>query len=160
MSGRYAKGTDVSAERTRGEIENVLARYGADAFAYAIDGRHARIAFRMSGRHFRFSLMLPDPQRQDFHTYKQGSTTFSRADGVPRKMWEQECRSSWRALLLVIKAKLEAASIGITTLEDEFLAHMVLPDGQTMGEWAKPEIERAYIEGKMPKQLQLTGPNE
>lgn len=158
MAGRYATTTEVAVDKTRAEIETVLRKYGADAFAYSIDGHHAKIGFRMSGRHFRFALTLPDPKRKDFLEYKQGSTTFLRAKGVPEKMWEQECRSLWRALLLVIRAKLEAVAVGITTLEDEFLSHLILPDGATVGEWIKPQVEQAYLRGDMPKNLQLEGP--
>lgn len=32
---RYAANTSVPADRSRGEIERILARYGADSFAYA-----------------------------------------------------------------------------------------------------------------------------
>lgn len=57
------------------------------------------------------------------------------------------------ALKLVIQAKLEAVEAGITTFEDEFLAHLVLPSGETFGEWAAPQLERAYITGAMPSSL-------
>jgi hypothetical protein len=33
----------------------------------------------------------------------------------------------WRALLLMIKAKVEAVESGVVTFEDEWLAHFVLP---------------------------------
>lgn len=42
-------------------------------------------------------------------------------------------RQRWRALLLVVKAKLEAIEAGISTLEHEFLANVVLPGGSTIG---------------------------
>ncbi len=158
MSGKFAQTTDVSVDKSRAEIERVLAKYGADAFGYTIDGQDAKIAFRMSGRHFRFALTLPDRNRADFHTYQQSSKTWKRADGVPEKMWEQECRSLWRALLLVIKAKLEAVAVGITTLEDEFLSAMVLSDGATVGETMKPQIEEHYRLGGPPR-LMLGGPS-
>lgn len=157
MTGRFAKTTEVSVEKTRAEIETVLTRYGADAFGYTIDGDRARIAFRMEGRHYRFALTLPPRDRWDFHHYKQGASTFIRAKGVPEKMWEQECRSLWRALLLVIKAKLEAVAVGITTLEDEFMAALVLGDGSTVGETMKPQIEEHYRLGGPPR-LMLEGP--
>lgn len=64
----------------------------------------------------------------------------------------------WRALALVIKAKLEAVAAGITTIEDEFLAHTVLPDGQTVGEFMQPQIAIAYERGSMPTTLMLEGP--
>jgi hypothetical protein len=60
----------------------------------------------------------------------------------------------------VIKAKLEAVAAGITTIEDEFLAHTVLPDGSTFGEWAKPQLEEAYRLGSMPTHLLIEGPRQ
>jgi hypothetical protein len=53
----------------------------------------------------------------------------------------------------VVKAKLEAVETGITTIESEFLAHLVLPDGRTVGALARPEIKRAYADGRMPATL-------
>lgn len=157
MTGKFAKSTDVPMEKSRAEIERVLAKYGADAFGYTLDGTAAKIAFRMAGRHFRFALTLPARDRWDFLHYKQGSTTFLRAKGVPEKMWEQECRSLWRALLLVIRAKLEAIEVGITSLEDEFMAFMVLADGSTVGETMKPQLDEHYRLGGPPR-LMLEGP--
>ena len=58
------------------------------------------------------------------------------------------------ALLLIIRAKLEAVESGITTLESEFLANLVLPDGGTVGDWLAPQIDEAYATGKMPPMLQ------
>lgn len=146
---RYAAKTDVSVERTRAEIETTLMRYGAESFAYAVDGREARLGFRMKGRQFKFALTLPDPKDKTFTHSSRGM----REEHVARAAWEQACRSHWRALLLVIKAKLEAVTAGITTLEDEFLAHIMLPDGSTVGQWARDEVERVYLSGDMPRSL-------
>ncbi len=68
-------------------------------------------------------------------------------------LWEQACRQRWRALALVVRGKLEAVEAGITTVEDEFLAHLVLPSGETFGEWAGPQLEAAYERGQMPALL-------
>lgn len=152
---RYAAGTTVSVEQSRAEIERVLTRYGADAFGYHVDGRHARIAFRMKDRHFRFALTLPDRQERRFTHHSRGERTTDAA----RNEWEQACRSRWRALLLVIKAKLEAVEVGITTLEDEFMASMILPNRETVGEWLKPQIDEAYRIGSMPTTLMLESPS-
>ncbi len=54
-----------------------------------------------------------------------------------------------RWLALVIKAKLEAVESGITMFEEEFLAHIVLPDGKTAGEHVIPAIESSYQTGKV-----------
>ena len=69
------------------------------------------------------------------------------------KEWEKACRQRWRALLLVVKAKLEAVDVGITSFDEEFLAFTVLPDGSTAGDWMLPQIESAYDVGEMPKML-------
>ena len=58
----------------------------------------------------------------------------SRTAADQQSAWEQACRQRWRALLLIIRAKLEAAEAGISTLETEFLANIVLPDGRTAGQ--------------------------
>ena len=51
------------------------------------------------------------------------------------------CRQRWRALNLAIKAKLEAVESGIVTFDQEFLAHIVGPSGQTV----KPLIALQYL---------------
>lgn len=142
----YAENTSVSVERSKAEIERTLQRYGADQFMSGWDQHRAYIAFRMAGRHIKFVIDLP------------GKDEFARTPGRGRKRspeqaltaWEQACRQRWRALALVIKAKLEAVESGITVFEDEFMAHIVLPDGRTVGEHMRPQIAVAYEKGKMP----------
>lgn len=157
-AGKYAADTSVSTDKSRLEIEQTLRRYKADAFGYSTDGNKAQIMFRIVGRYVRFWLTLPDQNADEFWLYKQGRSTFRRTDGEGQKRWEQACRQRWRALALVIKAKLEAVECGITTIEDEFLAHTLMPDNRTFGEWAKPEIERLYIEGGPPRPMMLEAP--
>ena len=41
----YPRNTTVSAMRTRNEIEETLERYGANGFAYAIQGNVASVIF-------------------------------------------------------------------------------------------------------------------
>lgn len=150
---QFAAETSVPVEKTRTEIERTLARYKADAFGYMVEPGSARIAFRMAGRHYRF--LLPLPRRADF--LKTATGQLRAEESVDRAIAQAE-RQRWRALLLIIKAKLEAAAAGITTIEDEFLAHAVLPDGSTLGEWAEPQIAEAYRVGAMPPNLMLQGP--
>lgn len=150
---RYAESTTVSTEASRMEIERTLRRYKADAFAYATEGRKASIMFQMAARRIRFSIMLPDPNSKEFTQHSRGARTAEAAE----KMWEQSCRQKWRALALVIKAKLEAVAAGITTVEDEFLAQTVLPDNTTVGQWAKTQVDQVYLDGKMPP-LMIAGP--
>lgn len=158
---RYATETAVPAEKSRAEIEKLLLRYGADQFMYGIKPEAAVIAFRASGRHIRFVLPFPNPSERRF-THVKYSRHYDRPrspEGA-RSAWEQEVRSRWRALALVIKAKLEAVESGIAEFEDEFMAHVVLPNGQTMSEHARPLIARAYESGSMPPLLPHFGSDE
>jgi hypothetical protein len=140
MSGKYAARTDVPVQRSAAEIENTLRRYGADQFVYGRDVEQSMVGFRLNGRMVR--LNLPMPRQQDYSTVTK---------------YEQAERQRWRALVLVIKAKLEAVDVGISTLEEEFLAGVLLPNGSTVGQWMRPQIEAAYTDGQMPALLPALG---
>jgi hypothetical protein len=150
---RYAENTSVSVESSRGEIERTLQRYGAASFAYGWDQERAVIEFHHQDRKIRFVLPLPDRSAREF-THTPGRHN-RRSEADAYKAWEQACRQRWRALALAIKAKLEAVEAGITTFEDEFMAHIVLPDGSTFGRWARPQIAKVYEENTMPTLLAL-----
>jgi hypothetical protein len=124
---KYAKETSVAVDKTRAEIERTLERYGASAFAYANDGKKATIAFRASDRNIRFDLALP--QRDGF---------------TSQAKLEQAQRSIWRAMLLCIKAKLEAVESAIESFDEAFFAHVVMPDGRTIYEAARANVALAY----------------
>jgi hypothetical protein len=119
------------------------------------EGR-ALVGFQMNGKQVKFILPLPDRNDREFtHTPARGNL---RSPEQQEAAYEQAVRQRWRALALVIKAKLEAVEAGITIFEDEFMAHIVLPDGRTVGEYMLPQIEDSYRTGRMPALLpQLTG---
>ncbi|NEA22644.1 hypothetical protein [Actinomadura bangladeshensis] len=147
---RYAATTAVSSEHRRAEIERTLRRYGADGFAYATQGRRAMVEFAMTGRRVRFTLTLPDPSDERFTLTPTGR---DRTQAAAEREYEQAVRQSWAALALVIKAKLEAIEAGISTLDAEFLAGIVLPDGSTVGERTVPQIDAAYAGSTLPALL-------
>lgn len=146
---RYAAKTEVPVIKTRAEIEACVERYGADQFLSFTQPGRAIIGFTIENRQVRFNLPLPDKESTDFKVYHRGSVPYKRAPEQALKAWEQACRQRWRALYLVIKAKLEAVETGITCFEDEFLAHIVLPDGKLVGETIKPQIAIAYDTGQV-----------
>lgn len=152
---RYAKDTSVPVSKSRAEIEAAVERYGATQFASGWRDGQAAISFVIKERAVRFILPLPDKNAEEFTHWRPGNgyRIEPRTPDKALEKWEQACRQRWRALALVIKAKLEAVETGITTLEDEFMAHIVMPNGQTLGEWAKPQIALAYQSGKMPPLL-------
>ena len=134
---RYAARTKVPISNSRNELERTLTRYGATGFAYGsqIVGPHSKlkvsVGFQAHKRTLRITMLM------------EGNDTD---------------RQRWRALLLVVKAKLEAVESGITTFDDEFMPWVVLPSGETLAEWARPQLERLIAGGKMPPLL--PGPRE
>jgi len=147
---RYAQQTSVSVEKSKADIERLLMKYGAAKFGLGWDLVGATIGFQLSGRYIRFTLPLPDKGSKEFMYTPEKKRMRSTEESL--KAWEQACRQKWRALALVIKAKLEAVESGITTFEDEFMANIVMPGGKTVSEMVRPEIAQAYESGK-PLQL-------
>ncbi len=120
----YAKGTKVPVGRSRDEIEHVLTKTGADAIGFMKDSTAAQIAFRIAGRHYVLKLPVnPDDAQGE--------------------------RERWRQLLLLAKAKMAAIAAGITTPEAEFLAHAMLPTGQTLGEHLRENPEQLTTSGRL-----------
>jgi acyl-CoA reductase-like NAD-dependent aldehyde dehydrogenase len=152
---RYAESTSVPSDRSRAEIERTLERYGASKFMYGWDEDAAVIAFSAHDRFIRFRLPMPSKADERFTTTPTGRRR--RDSDAALKAWEQAVRQSWRALALVIKAKLEAVEAEISEFEDEFLAYIVMPDGKTVSQHVRPEIEHAYEIGEAPKLMLPSG---
>lgn len=146
----YAEGTDVPVEKSRAEIERMLTRYKATRFAAGWSGKGAVVLFEVQERRIRFDLPMPDPAAD---TFTRDRYSRVRPKEAARRSYEQACRSRWRALALVIKAKLESVESGITTFEEEFLGHIVLPDGNTVAEWVGPQLAEVYSKGLMPPMM-------
>lgn len=136
----YAKDTKVPVIQSRAEIERLLGAHKCSQFMCGTDYDHgvARVQFKAYNRIVRFVIALPN--RADF-------ARFGPRKGAER--WEQAERQKWRALLLVIKAKLECVESKIATFEEEFLAQIVMPGDKTVAELILPQIEGAYATGQM-----------
>lgn len=136
----YAEETTVPVSRSQEEIRKLLQKYGATGFAFGEQLDRAVVMFELKYRRIRFILPYPP---------KPAANMSQKATDI----YNQALRSRWRALLLSIKAKFTAVEAGIVSFEDEFLAQIQLPDGRTVGETMKPQINRAYLSGKMPPLL-------
>ncbi len=145
---KYAEKTTVSEGRSKIEIEQTLTRYGATSFMYGWSGDICIVAFEMSNRRIKIKLPMPDP-----NSFGRTPTGRRRTTAQAQNAHAQATKQRWRALALFIKAKLEAVESGITTFEAEFLDGTMLPSGQTVGEWLKPQIETVYDGGQMPPLL-------
>ncbi|MGU3650656.1 hypothetical protein [Mycolicibacterium sp. A43C] len=154
--GTYAADTDVSSEKSRGDIERTLSRYGAKSFMYGFDDTHAMVQFATHDRQVRFVLPMPDRHSREFtHT---PSRNLPRSATQAAEAYEKAVRQRWRALNLVIKAKLEAIESGISSFDVEFLGQLVLPDGRTVADDVVPKIVDAYETHQLPALLPDFGP--
>ena len=140
----YAEGTSVSVEKSLAEIKSTISRFGAEQFAYGERPDSAAIEFIARDRKIRFLLKLPDRKEKRFwFTPGKG---LRRDDKTAYLEWEKACRQRWRSLALCVKAKLAAVNDGISTFEDEFMAHVVDPiTGRTFGELLRPAITQRYL---------------
>lgn len=133
---RYAEDTKVPVGRTQLQLKERLQKAGADQVAVFESAEGGAVAFRLAGSMYRLTVPA-NPRAKD-----------------PA----QDLRRSWRLLFILTTTKLEAIRDGASTPEREFLADMLLYDGQTVGGWMTPQIDQARAEGRMPKQLLLEGP--
>lgn len=181
----YAADTSVSVAKTRGEIEDLVTRAGAARFFSGAEDARAFVGFAMrcnfkpcpdcagpkplrptytctvcekTGkvheiRNVMFELPLP---KQD--AFKLDGRRKTRTQEKQIEAWEQACRSSWRALLLAIKAKLVSVESKVETFEEAFLAQIVVKDdaGKNVrfGTRAIKAISDSYINNG-PPQLML-----
>ena len=122
--GGFAAKTSVSVDKTRLEIETLLTRAGATTRGTMTDDAKntAVVAFVLKGATYRITLPLP---------IYAGSTNY-KATGRALASHDQAVRTRWRVLLLLLKAKLEAVRLGVSSAEHEFLADLVLENGRTV----------------------------
>jgi hypothetical protein len=152
VAERYAARTDVSADRTRSELERLLVAHGATGFGFGWDSGDSRqhVVFRLADRMIKLTVPVPDPADPAIYLTPTGRR---RSKGQIAEQVQAEFRRRWRSLLLVTKARLVAVQDGVQTLEEAFMADVILPDGSTVGEWLHPQLDTAYATAEMPSLL-------
>lgn len=124
----FAERTKVPVEETILDIRRTVNRYGGEQFVFGVAEEKIVVGFTKDGRQVRFQVT------QD-------------------SLDAQSNRQKARALLLVLKAKLEAVESGVMLFEDEFLANIVLPTGRMVGQEVRERIAYAYSTGETPALL-------
>lgn len=117
----YGARTDVPFTKSIADIMTMLRKAGAEQVGQMEEGSRLTIIFRLQDRGVRF-----------------------------RVAWEnspQSQRQRARALLLVIKAKLESIESGVETFEEAFLANIVMPGGATVYERVGSDLALEYRSG-------------
>ncbi|QDT94289.1 hypothetical protein [Gimesia algae] len=155
--GRYAEKTSVSYEKSMDDISRVLRRYDCDAVSRTESRDFWKVEFVIRNRMIRFQFNYPDPNANKYRFTDKGK---ERTEGQAYAAYEQDLRSSFRALYISILSKLENVESGLFEFEHEFMAHIVDPwSKQTMAEIMTPLIAERYDKtATEPTQLLLPGP--
>ncbi len=153
MRRRFAENTSVPVERSRAEIERVLARYGATRFGTMQEPDGATIYFEIRGR--QIQLKVPMPARTDKAFTQDRRSPWRRvSEGERDRRWEAEYRRRWRVLVITIKAMLEAVDSRLLTFDEAFLAHIVVPGtARTIGTAIVPKLDALYAGLSLPALL-------
>lgn len=127
MKRVYAQDTTVPTYKSQNEVRTMLSAMGADRFALAeYDGQ---VVMR-----FRVGSVMYQIERPDLPEIRGKSD-------------EQRERAAWRALVLLVKAKRVAIEQGITTVEREFMADTVLPNGARLIDYHQELVSNSYADG-------------
>lgn len=135
--GKYAANTSVPVERSRGEVERILTKYGATKFGTMTEETRVSVYFEVKGRQVQWSIPMPDRKR-----YRNDADH------------EKEIRRRWRVLVITIKAMLEAVESKLLTFDQAFLPHIVIPGtARTIGESLVPKLDALYQGMSLPALL-------
>lgn len=136
---RYAEGTAVSVDSSRGEITGILAKHGVQRMGWMASPEGDELMFELGGGSYRLTMVKPTPESlraRDGHEYTYPNNVDWSAKATA------EWRRRWRANVLLLKAKLEFVTSGDTTLDRELLPYRILKDGRT--------IEQTMAAGGLP----------
>lgn len=146
----YAEQTNVPFEKSIADIITLIKRAGAGQIGQMEDAGRFVIGFKLADRAIKFVLPL--------ETEYRGPTKAGNGRAIdPKKVIEQRNRSKGRALLLVIKAKLEGVESGIETVEQAFLANVVTLGGATVYERVSGDLALEYNTGQVSPVAGLLG---
>jgi hypothetical protein len=149
----YASGTSVAVGRSKEQVEAELRRMGATRRAFLDDDEHGQAVVMFERDALRYRIILPLPSSQDRAFWHTPSRGYSRTREQALAAWEQACRERWRALAEYIKALRVGYEAGIIRIEEALLSAVVLPSGETVGEWVAPQLPEAYASRAMPPML-------
>jgi hypothetical protein len=130
---RYAEGTKVTVDSSRGDITGILAKHGVVKMGWSSDPEKDQLVFEMEGGTYRLTMLKPT-LAEIRRAYPNAYDEQAKIDG--------EWRRRWRANVLLLKAKLEFADGETTSITRELLPFRVLKGGKT--------VEEMLINGGLP----------
>ena len=127
-TARYAAGTAVPVERSRAELDTLLGKHGATSRIIGMEDepgkpRAALVGFKLGPHSFKLRVPLGGIAGFEKHSTRAALTRTAARD-----------RERWRLIILLVKAKLEAIRLGVSTPEREFMADLIVDDGRTLQE--------------------------
>lgn len=132
----YANRTKVSTGKSLDEIKKKLTASGANSFMSGEMDGVIIVAFTIDGMAVKMQVPMPPSYSSD-------------ATAATMKSYDQICRTKWRCLLLVIKAKIEAIESGIETFEQAFFPYFLAPNGRTLEENLLPALKGGTLNNKL-----------
>jgi hypothetical protein len=130
---RYAEGTKVSVESSRGELSGILAKHGVVRQGWFSEPEADTLQFELKGGSYRLTIIRP--------TLAEVRQMYPNAYDHNAKL-DQEWRRRWRAHVLLLKAKLEFADGEASSVARELLPYRMLASGIT--------LEQAIADNKIP----------
>lgn len=150
----YAEGTTVPFEKSIAEIIGQVKKAGAQQIGQFEGQDQFAIQFVLDNRLIRFRLPFPTIDQMPVRNGNNVMLT----NAQRRDRLDQRIRQRGRALRLVIKAKIESVESGIETIEQAFLAQVVMANGETVHERISGPIALEYQTGKLNAALGLLPP--
>lgn len=123
--GSFAKRTTVPVEKSLMEIRRVLDRYGATETSITLVGGKKGLSFKM---------------RDSLAGWRGVRVTIAES-----ALESQTERQQWRALVMLLRAKLESIALNVTTFEQEFLPYIQLSETRTVGDVIIPQMRAGEL---------------
>lgn len=161
MTRRYATETKVPISKSASELTDLLARHGATQRLVATDDATGRVVIKFALQGHVIQLAIK-PERcplnvDSSHFDPDAPRGWRGWSASKRRDWilaanVQYGRAAWRRLLLITRAKLEVIAEGHSTVAREFLADLLLPNGNTtVGEQIIEQLTDVYATNSLPR---------
>lgn len=145
-----AADSNVPVERSVEAIKQLVRKYGASGFGVSEDYRTQTVVVSFvlngpDGGHM--PVQIPVRIRRVYEALYganpiKASNQHMKAPEVEQRRQEQAERTAWRQLHLVVEALLTAVQLGITTLTEAFMGHVVVDTGNGRTERMADYLER------------------
>jgi hypothetical protein len=135
-------GTSVPIERSKGQITELLREYGAEGVAWTDN-------FQTGAVQLRFAVRRDDGRTTGYQitpaAFKEKHSSWDATRGRTVTVEAPNWPRAMRLLHAWLKTKLESIAFGLTEVEEEFMAQMLVQDQYghetTVGELVLPAVE-------------------